>query len=344
MEDEMSDGTDEPGGAVTADAAPAADGGNIRSPLQAVTAAAAPWTVAEMQGAQPYPMPEVSEDDLRDHASRLAARLGSAGEGGEGGADPGGPPSSTGPTAAGAETLAGYGYPAPFTRFEVPWPYTDYPQVTIGKCFFRQNGGSYVASAASIGNYAVLTAGHVVHAGDGQPTGWSSNFVFVPAYKDGNAPLGQWQAAYLITRTVWYNNGNPGGLTEDIGGAVLRPLDGRKISEVVGWLGFSWNWPREQHWFECGYPAAPPFNGERMDMVAASYAYDGSVAGIPPVATGSDMTGGCSGGPWIRGMFSGNWANGVNSYRQTDRPLEMNSPYFDDRAKSIKDALVAGTP
>lgn len=324
-------------------AAPAAaEGGNIQSPLLAPAAAAEAWTVSAMLEAQPYPLPEVSEEDLRAYAEGVAGPA----AGGAGQVDAGGAPAGAGaaPT-AGEETLAaGYSYPAPFTRFEVPWPYTDYPFVTVGKVFFSQNGTNYVASAASIGNYAILTAGHVVHAGDGKPTGWSSNLVFVPAYKDGSAPLGTWRASWLATRTTWYNNGNPGGLTEDMGGAVLQPLNSRKISDVAGWLGFAWNWPRVQHWFEFGYPAAAPFNGQRLNAVAASYAYDGTVPGIPPVATGSDLTGGCSGGPWLRGAFTGNWANGVNSYRITTRPLEMNSPYFDDRAKSIKDLLVGGTP
>ena len=340
----------EPGQPGTADAdaiAAAGDGGNIKSPVtREAQAALAAWTVEAMAEAEPYPMPEVSEAQLREQAEAVLDRAAGAG-----GIDAGGAPSGGTGTAAGDfQTLAGgYGYPAPFTRFEVPWPYTQYPQVTIGKVFFNQLDSqgqvrSYVASAASIGNSAILTAGHVVHSGNGKPDGWSTNLVFVPAYKDNVRPLGTWAASYLIARTAWYNNGNPNGLTEDIGGAVLRPLNGRKISQVVGFLGFAWNWPREQHWFECGYPAAPPFNGQRMNMVAASYGYNGAVPGVPPVATGSDMTGGCSGGPWIRGMFSSNLANGVNSYRQTNRPLEMNSPYFDDRAKSIKDSLVAGTP
>lgn len=323
----------------------AADGGNIRSAAMLTTeAAAAAWTTEAMLNAEPYPLPEVSDEDLRAYAESLAGPP--VAGAGSGSSDEAGMPSGgVAQTADAPETVAGgYGYPAPFTRFEVPWPYTDYPLVTIGKVFFTQNGGNYVASAASIGNYAIFTAGHVVHAGDGKPSGWSTNLVFVPAYKDGAAPLGVWRASWLATRVTWYNNGNPGGLTEDFGGGVLQPLNGRSLSQAVGWLGFQWNWPREQHWFEFGYPAAAPFNGNRLNAVAASYAYDGSVTGIPPVATGSDLTGGCSGGPWLRGAFSGNWANGVNSYRLTSRPLEMNSPYFDDRAKSLKDLVVGGTP
>ena len=331
--------------AAAAAAAGAGDGGNIRSAAVS-TEAVAEWTVADMAEAEPYPLPEVSDEDLRAFAEGVAGQIAGPADAGAGKADAGGLPAGGAAQAtADEETLAaGYGYPAPFTRFEVPFPYTDYPFVTVGKVFFTQNGSNYVASAASIGNYAILTAGHVVHAGNGQPSGWSTNLTFVPAYKDNAAPLGQWKASWLATRTTWYNNGNPGGLTEDMGGAVLQTLNGRKISDVVGWLGFAWNWPREQHWFEFGYPAAAPFNGQRLNCAAASYAYDGAVPGIPPVATGNDLTGGCSGGPWVRGCFTGNWANGVNSYRITNRPLEMNSPYFDDRAKSIKDFLVGGTP
>lgn len=336
-------------GASTPDATATGDNGNIRSAATVAEMALAEWTVEAMLDAEPYPLPEVSEDALRTYAESMIDQLGGTEASEGGGTDSGGAPAADGTVGEAlgdAEALAaGYSYPAPFTRFEVPCPYTQYPLVTIGKVFFTQNGHNYVASAASIGNYAILTAGHVVHAGDGKASGWSRNLVFVPAYKDGGRPRGTWAASWLATRTNWYKHGNPGGLWEDIGGAVLHPLGGRKISQVIGWLGFSWNWPRAQHWFELGYPAGPPFNGQRLNCVAASYAYNGSVPGsVKPVATGNDMTGGCSGGPWVRGMFRGNWANGLNSYRLNSRPLEMNSPYYDNRAKSLKDLLVGGTP
>ena len=61
-----------------------------------------------------------------------------------------------------------------------------------------------------------LTAGHVVHAGNNQVGGWSTNMVFVPAYKDGAAPFGQFTVRQLFTRAAWYQNGNPGGLYQDM--------------------------------------------------------------------------------------------------------------------------------
>src|SRR5262249_53183805 len=153
--------------------------------------------------------------------------------------------------------------------------------------------------------------------------------------RDGDAPFGKWSVSYMWTRQEWYDKGNPGGLAEDMAGAVLHPVDGKKISKRVGALGFAWNRGRIQHWHSLGYPAVSPFNGERMHDCQASYAYNGKVAGVPPVSIGCDMTGGCSGGPWVLKLLGDNALNGNNSYRQNDRPDEMNSPYFDSRAKSL---------
>ena len=47
------------------------DGGNIRSAAVA-TEAFAEWTVEDMAQAEPYPLPEVSEGDLRAFAEGLS--------------------------------------------------------------------------------------------------------------------------------------------------------------------------------------------------------------------------------------------------------------------------------
>ncbi len=298
------------------------------------------WTLAEMRDAEPYPMPEPG---ARPEAEEEASSLARAAEPGLIRGSPPGEdePAATSPTA----TTGGYDYPGPYTRFEVPEILdTVYPWITVGKVFFKQNGGSYVASASSIGNYAIWTAGHVVHAGDNKASGWSTDMIFVPAYRDGDAPYGRWHVSHLWTRTTWYQHGNPNGLTEDMGGGILYNLNNKKIGQVVGALGFAWNRGRLQHWNSLGYPAASPFDGERMHNCQASYAYDGSVPGTKPVAIGCDMTGGCSGGPWVLKLLTDDTLNGNNSYRQSNRPEEMNSPYFDDRAKSLFDALQGSTP
>lgn len=324
----------------TSDSSPSSDaaesvhlGDNIASPVQTLhTAAAEAWTTEDFLSAEPYPIPKITDKMVSEFIEKMTS---SSAKGGN--SVPGGLPSSTDmEDEEKTEKLTGYPYPPPFNQHEVLASYTTYPYCTIGKIFFKQGGGSYVASAASIGNNGIWTAGHCVHSGNGQPSGWSTNLVFVPAYRDGNAPLGQFTMRQLYCRNNWYLHGNPGGLFEDMGAAILNPLNGRKLSQVVGWLGFAWNFPRNQVWTSLGYPAAPPFNGQRMWQDTAPYANDGSVPGSPPtIGIGCSMTGGCSGGPWVIGLGSTNNVNGHNSYSQNNQPLEMYSPYFGDNARSL---------
>lgn len=238
----MADGQEQQG--QSSEEPQAEDEGNISSPKVELNATAEGeiWTVAEMEAAEPIPV-EIDDAMLMKAVEELTDPPGLV-EAGGGGASAGGTPEvaseeDVAPTA----TSGGYNYPGPYTVYEVGriTPYTRYPYITVGKLFFRQNGRSYVGSAASIGNYAIFTAGHCVHDGKGKASGWSTDVTFVPAHKNGAAPLGQWGASYVTTRTKWYNNGIPNGLTEDMGGAILHKLGGRKISQRVGWLGTAWN-------------------------------------------------------------------------------------------------------
>lgn len=301
------------------------------------------WSVAEMQAARPAPMPQLAGGPGPGQAFQRAGEWSHQKQTEAGGhSDVGHPP--RGRNQAGEETLAsgGFEYPPPFTRYSVLPPcYELYPYCCIGKLFFKQRGVSYVGTAFSIGNNAIISAGHCLHTGDGDPDGWSKEVVFVPAYNNGATPFGQWQASFVTTRPDWYQTGN---LSDDFGGAVLLQQAGSRISDKVGALGFAWEKPREQHWHAIGYPSQSPFGGATMVTTQSTYAYDGQVGPIPSVAIGCDMTPGCSGGPWILGFGTTNEANGLNSYRRADFPEEMCSPYFDDRMKELKDELVAAEP
>ncbi len=72
------------------------------------------------------------------------------------------------------------------TSFEPPLPYPS----AHGKVFFTDNGVNYVCSGSAItgtNESVVWTAGHCVYEG---PGGFFTNFMFVPAYRDGAAPYG----------------------------------------------------------------------------------------------------------------------------------------------------------
>jgi hypothetical protein len=135
----------------------------------------------------------------------------------------------------------------------------------------------------------------------------------------------------LQTFTAWYSGGQLGRDFGWIG--CYRDGAGRGVGQVVGYLGYAWNQGYQQQWTELGYPQASPFNGLYMWAVNSSFAYNDYLVARSPqtMGVGNDMTGGCSGGPWIKSFGSGNYINGVNSYKYTTpaHPLEMFSPYAD---------------
>jgi V8-like Glu-specific endopeptidase len=304
------------------------------------TAAGRPWTTAEMLAAIPYPM----TTDIQSAPSAVDP-LGSA-TGAAGLVTGSAPGKAAAPAFEGYDFnstpgLTGYAYPAPFTRLSVKTFTVDtwYPYSTVGKLFFTQLGVNYVCSGSVIALKGIVTAGHCVHAGNGLRTGWSYNMVFVPSYKSGVAPYGQWTLSTLMVYTTWYYGGTTNGWGMDYGiGRVNLNALGQSIGSRVGYLGFAWNSSRIQSWWSFGYPAAAPFSGAFMTLCTSSWAYDETYGGaaVPPLMSiGCDQTGGTSGGPWIRNFGGGNYVNGVNESRHTDMPLELNGPYFDTNAGNL---------
>jgi V8-like Glu-specific endopeptidase len=304
-----------------------------------------PWSTERMENAQPYPLPEL------DSAPEI---LGDFSQNDE---DPvfipSIPPSTNQNLVFGeydtfdqsSVSNSNYTKPAPYTRYENFDSYQVFPYSTIGVLFFTQKDIDYRCSAAVVGENALWTAGHCVHDGMGDQTGWSENVVFIPAYKDGNEPYGRWIAENLYTRWYWFNNQD---LRFDIGGVVLEPNGlGQSVQDVVGSLGFAYNIGSNQHWFNFGYPSDFPFDGKTMQVCAGSFARVAEDFSYPnPIGMGCDMTKGSSGGPWIIN-FSGfhgntNFLNGNNSFRFTSEPEdneEIFSPYFGATAKDLFDSI-----
>jgi V8-like Glu-specific endopeptidase len=299
-----------------------------------------------MLAAKPYPLPK-----LEGVPSTLRERSQPSGEPVF---IPGAPPDSSSPSiqaendivSLSSESVLGYNYPAPFTRYENFDDYTVFPYSTVGVLYFTQNGTDYRCSAAAIGNNAVWTAGHCVHDGTGSDNGWSTDVVFAPAFKDGNTPFGTWSAIDVVSDSSWINFGN---FRFDFGGVILGPNGSdQTVDEVVGSLGFAYNLNPVQHWFNFGYPSNAPFDGFTMQICAGSFARNDPFYSYPmPMAMGCDMTPGSSGGPWIIN-FSGtpgttNYINGNNSYRYTGLDQEIYSPYFGEAAKDLLNYLSSDT-
>jgi hypothetical protein len=224
--------------------------------------------------------------------------------------------------------------PLPWTSQEVTTPYTNAPTRTHGKVFFTLGGVDYVCSGTALlsaNKSVVWTAGHCVNEGPGD---FATNWEFVPAYKDGRAPLGEYVASNLFTSNAW---GNQGDFSYDVGAAVVAPAGGTALTDRVGGRGISFNYNRSQNYVSYGYPAAPPFTGERLWTCNSPLQTSDNSASPATMGIGCDMTGGSSGGGWIVGsnLYS------VNSYGYSNQPDVMFGPYLDGVAQSVFNAAAA---
>lgn len=300
------------------------------------------WTEERMENAKPVKI-SVRKSSAADSASVPA---------------PQGPPKKIAPAApsgdstsgalsagiqpAATTTRDGYTYPFPFTRYEVFTSYDSFPYSTNGKVFFTKPGvGNFVCSGTAVNSEnksVVWTAGHCVE--NGKSGGFHTNWVFVPALKDGANPFGIWTARELWTLKGW---GVHGSLRYDLGAAIVNTQDEIRLVDVVGGQGIAWNLPYPQHWTFFGYPGKPPFNGERQQVCTASYARQdnpGSRRGPSTIGIGCDMTNGYSGGGWIESFSGGNgFVNSVGSYRPTNQPRAIYGPYHGTGARNLYNAV-----
>ncbi len=203
---------------------------------------------------------------------------------------------------------------------------------TNGKVFFSRDGGNYVCSAAIVnteGKNAIWTAGHCL----AEDEVWSTDVAFVPAYSNGTTPYGTWYATRLAAPTKWVRDHDWG---HDVGAAILEKHAHVRIADQLGAQGIKWNQnPKTSNVAAFGYPASSPFDGEtlhRADGKTSLSKDDGNLY----LHMNSGLTGGSSGGPWLRN-FDGNWGhiNGHNDFIYTDDPVNMYSPYYGSQAGGL---------
>jgi hypothetical protein len=211
---------------------------------------------------------------------------------------------------------------------QIPPPYTSQPTSTNGKVFFSDGGTPYVCSGTAVlsGNRStVWTAGHCVHDG---ASGFHTNWTFVPAYADGQRPYGTFAARRLLTTSGWATRGD---FSYDLGAAAVSPVGGVNLTDRVGGRSVGFNYNRSQTYRAHGYPAAPPFNGQRLWVCQSPLRYNDNSANPPTMGIDCDMTGGSSGGGWIVGSS----VYSVNSYGYATLPNVMFGPYQGSVAQSL---------
>ncbi|MFD5839722.1 trypsin-like serine peptidase [Streptomyces collinus] len=200
---------------------------------------------------------------------------------------------------------------------------------TAGKVFFDSPKGSAVCSATVVKDPAhpgksnlVWTAGHCVHAG--KKGGWYRNIAFVPSYNDDGrpveelenvtredvAPYGVWWGDWAQTSDQWIEQGgSTGGDGAPYDFAVIhvtpeKGSGGKSLEEMVGSaLPVDFKAPavpQLKNLTAIGYPAAPPYDGQKLYRCEDRPGRLSVTASDPTMyRIGCTMTGGSSGGGWV---------------------------------------------
>ncbi|MBC2875460.1 MULTISPECIES: trypsin-like serine peptidase [Streptomyces] len=215
-----------------------------------------------------------------------------------------------------------------------PWTGGGAVVKTSGRVFFTMQGrtASCSGDAVTSGNGStVLTAGHCVkYQGN-----WHTNWTFVPGYHDGQAPYGTWAATKTLSTPQWTASED---MNNDIGAAVVGPLDGKRLTDVVGGQGLDFNGGYNKPMYSFGFPAASPYDGTKLIHCSGNTTKDFLLTKDHGLSC--NMTGGSSGGPWFT-SFDESTGTGlqasVNSFGYTFLPNTMFGPYFGDVAKTLYD-------
>ncbi|WP_117209827.1 trypsin-like serine peptidase [Allorhizocola rhizosphaerae] len=203
---------------------------------------------------------------------------------------------------------------------------------TTGRVFFTYQGRTASCSGSAVtsaNKSTVMTAGHCVKLDGAFHTNWT----FVPAYNNGNAPYGTWTARSLRATPQWVASEN---ITYDIGAAVVNTLNGALLTDVVGGQGVAFNQPRGQNMYAFGYPAASPYNGSTL--IYCSGTVFNEFLGTGAIGMTCNMTGGASGGPWFLSFSEATGTgllNSVNSFKYNFFPNWMFGPYFGPDAQNL---------
>lgn len=237
-----------------------------------------------------------------------------------------GPSQVVSPTvpSGGATTMA-------FPSGGAPWTGGGAVVRTAGRVFFTYQGRQASCSGnavTSANKSVVMTAGHCVKLDGAFHTNWA----FVPAYDNGNAPYGTWTARTLRATPQWVASED---INHDVGAAVVNQLNGQSLTDVVGAQGIAFNQARGQNMYAFGWPAAAPYDGTRM-IYCSGRVFNAFLSN--GIGMNCDMTGGSSGGPWFLQFSEATGTglvNSVNSYKINFVPTWMFGPYFGADAQNL---------
>lgn len=201
--------------------------------------------------------------------------------------------------------------------------------------------GSVISSPAGD---VVLTAGHCVL--DPETGTVASYLVFIPGYREGAEPYGEWAATEYATTEQWEMTAGSSEPDEAGDVAMLKLAGngaGASPQSTVGALGIAFNQPRAQTYTQYGYPAEKPYDGELLYSHTAAYAGGDSSFAPATMKIASDFTAGSSGGPWTVSSGGTPVALSVTDYGYESHPGYLYGPYFGSLVERVYELITTGS-
>jgi V8-like Glu-specific endopeptidase len=228
---------------------------------------------------------------------------------------------------------------------------TTYPYRIHGRLFLRFNGEPNSCSATVVTSFSrdlILTAGHCVNVprGGGQ-VNWATDLLFVPGYRNGVSPLGEYPAVNAGTPSLW---AVAGVISFDLGIVKLAAAGGIAIQDLLGSRGVSFN--RSAKSFKgqtvqaFGYPAAPNpgYNGERPILCNSPILGFDGFSGSPVIGPCHQQQG-ASGGGWVQ---NGGIVTSLTSHAACRNPTPsctlVAGTYLGNAAFKLYSAIGGGLP
>jgi len=217
--------------------------------------------------------------------------------------------------------------------------YVTYPLLSIGKVYFTLRNVNYVCSGSVGSDRHIWTAGHCVFdRTSATNAAWAVNFMFVPGFANNFWPFERYIAPRVCCSDQFFQQGwNTNGIPYDYAVAICPQATFPPNTFVPFTLAVNYNAAAltiTSH----GYPQAAPFNGMwNHNCVSPGCLRASGFGNHPaPVCVSCISTGGASGGPWVIPAGANSWTIcGVNSWKYSNDPDNMYSPYFDSLTQTF---------
>lgn len=199
-----------------------------------------------------------------------------------------------------------------------------YPHKWSGRLYFTTPSGTSYCSATVIKNNSIVTAAHCVYD-TGSRNQFYTNWVFVPAYRNGSAPFGSftWKNARVLTNYINLSGSYSinGWARYDVAIIQLNSNSTGTVNNRVGYAGYAYDQSYTQLVFNNGYP----WQNYNAVAITSPGAYLRSCTAESFNQTVDTLGSGCYWGPGISG---GGWLLNYKPFVVSGYVNSVNSGYY----------------